>query len=146
MLPSDHVIMKENQFITDLNRAFDYAQDNTAIVTLGIEPTRPDTGYGYINYAEGESSIKVVKEFKEKPDKETAQRVAILAPELSQLIVRFVRGIVDPNVSSDCGHMVFSPLVLVSLVVVISDSLAVSRNSSVLGGRGEQLLWTSTND
>lgn len=73
MLPSDHVIMKENQFITDLNRAFDYAQENTAIVTLGIEPTRPDTGYGYINYSEGESSIKEVKEFKEKPNKETAQ-------------------------------------------------------------------------
>lgn len=73
MLPSDHVIMKEHQFITDLNRAFYYAQDNTAIVTLGIEPTRPDTGYGYINYSVGESSIKVVKEFKEKPDKETAQ-------------------------------------------------------------------------
>ena len=73
MLPSDHVIMKESQFISDLHKAFDYAENHPAIVTLGIKPTRPDTGYGYINYINDNSDVKTVKEFKEKPDRETAQ-------------------------------------------------------------------------
>lgn len=73
MLPSDHVIMKEGQFISDLHKAFGYAERNPAIVTLGIQPTRPDTGYGYIKYINDDSDVKPVKEFKEKPDKETAQ-------------------------------------------------------------------------
>ena len=73
MLPSDHVIMKESQFISDLHKAFDYAENHPAIVTLGIKPTRPDTGYGYINYINDNFDVKTVKEFKEKPDRETAQ-------------------------------------------------------------------------
>ncbi len=72
MLPSDHVIMKEDQFSKDIMAAFDYAEQHEAIVTLGIEPTRPDTGYGYINYKNNASDIKKVIEFKEKPNKETA--------------------------------------------------------------------------
>ncbi len=75
MLPSDHVILKEDEFIARLNEAFDYGAKNEAIVTLGIEPTRPDTGYGYINYSENvKGGIYEVVEFKEKPNKETAQQ------------------------------------------------------------------------
>lgn len=72
MLPSDHVILKEEAFNQNLNQAFEYAENNDAIVTLGIEPSRPDTGYGYINYTKGGEINKVV-EFKEKPTKEIAQ-------------------------------------------------------------------------
>ncbi len=72
MLPSDHVILKENTFKANLDLAFNYAASNEAIVTLGIEPTRPDTGYGYINYTKGDKINKVL-DFKEKPNKEVAQ-------------------------------------------------------------------------
>lgn len=74
MLPSDHVILKEEAFLNNLNQAFDFAAAQDAIVTLGIKPTRPDTGYGYINYDQSGSEVFKVKEFKEKPTKEVAQK------------------------------------------------------------------------
>lgn len=80
--PSDHVILKEDVFLEKIIQAFDFIEKEDAIVTLGIKPTRPDTGYGYIeteNTCEGEghdASIGVcsVKAFKEKPDKATAKK------------------------------------------------------------------------
>lgn len=72
VLPSDHVILKEDNYIKLMQQAFEYASNNDALVTLGITPTRPDTGYGYIE-TEGNESILKVKAFKEKPDTNTAQ-------------------------------------------------------------------------
>jgi mannose-1-phosphate guanylyltransferase len=78
VLPSDHVILKEDAYVQKLNQAFEFAQQNEVIVTLGIQPTRPDTGYGYIeidsNEESNESGPKKVNSFKEKPDKLTAQK------------------------------------------------------------------------
>ena len=73
--PSDHVILKEAEFNTKMNLAFSYAKKGEALVTLGIQPTRPDTGYGYIevNHKDGAQAIEKVVQFKEKPDLETAQ-------------------------------------------------------------------------
>lgn len=73
--PSDHVILKEAEFNTKMNLAFSYAAKGEALVTLGIQPTRPDTGYGYIevNHKDGVQAIEKVVQFKEKPDLETAQ-------------------------------------------------------------------------
>ncbi|MBK9736650.1 MAG: mannose-1-phosphate guanylyltransferase [Saprospiraceae bacterium] len=77
VLPSDHVILKEEAYVDILNKAFDFAAHHDALVTLGIQPTRPDTGYGYINYNASESienkgQVYKVKSFKEKPDEKTA--------------------------------------------------------------------------
>ncbi len=75
ILPSDHVIIKEQAYLDNLQSAFSYASTNDAIVTLGIQPTRPDTGYGYIETTKGsENQILKVTSFKEKPDLETAQK------------------------------------------------------------------------
>ncbi len=73
--PSDHVILKEAEFNTKMNLAFSYAEKGESLVTLGIQPTRPDTGYGYIevNHKDGAQAIEKVVQFKEKPDLETAQ-------------------------------------------------------------------------
>ena len=73
--PSDHVILKETEFNTKMNLAFSYAEKGEALVTLGIQPTRPDTGYGYIevNHKDGAQAIEKVVQFKEKPDLATAQ-------------------------------------------------------------------------
>ena len=73
VLPSDHVILKEDVFVQKMNMAFEFAARHESIVTLGIKPTRPDTGYGYINYKMADNDIKEVVEFKEKPDVSTAQ-------------------------------------------------------------------------
>jgi len=76
VLPSDHVILKEDEYVRKLNQAFDFAAAHEAIVTLGIQPTRPDTGYGYINYRKDiieDGQIHKVISFREKPDLATAQ-------------------------------------------------------------------------
>lgn len=73
--PSDHVILKENVFIHKLQTALDFTAKNKALVTLGITPTRPDTGYGYINFEDkSQGELHKVKRFMEKPNLETARK------------------------------------------------------------------------
>lgn len=72
--PSDHWIEDEAAFLADLEKAFDYASKEEVLMTLGIKPTFPNTGYGYIEYDKSESSpIKKVERFREKPDYATAK-------------------------------------------------------------------------
>ncbi len=72
---SDHFILKENVYIEVLRKGLDYVSKNNHLVTLGIEPSRPDTGYGYIQYLEdNENGVHKVKTFFEKPDKELAEQ------------------------------------------------------------------------
>jgi len=79
ILPSDHVILKEQAYLDNLQAAFNYASTNPAIVTLGIQPTRPDTGYGYIETVkDSENDILKVTSFKEKPDLQTAKKYVAL--------------------------------------------------------------------
>lgn len=67
--PSDHIILQESRFIAALREALAFTQKNDALLTLGIQPTRPDTGYGYINYESAaiEQRVHKVKRFTEKP-------------------------------------------------------------------------------
>ena len=71
--PADHYVKDLNQFTEAMHEAIRAAEDKT-IVTLGINPTRPDTGFGYIHY-EGDDMVKNVLTFKEKPDLKTAQQM-----------------------------------------------------------------------
>ncbi|WP_299526065.1 mannose-1-phosphate guanylyltransferase [Winogradskyella sp.] len=72
--PSDHWIEDEQAFSDNVKSAFDYCESNDALMTLGITPTFPNTGYGYIEYNKSNtSSIKPVNQFREKPDYETAK-------------------------------------------------------------------------
>ena len=73
--PSDHIVLKEQAFLDKIQLALDFASANDALVTLGIQPSRPDTGYGYIQMeAETEPGLYKVKRFTEKPDHATAQQ------------------------------------------------------------------------
>ncbi len=74
--PSDHIILNEDEFVRIAELATDFVSKNNALATLGIRPTRPDTGYGYIQYYEDETSegIHKVKTFTEKPEKEVAKQ------------------------------------------------------------------------
>ena len=80
VLPSDHLIENEALFQTTLQAADLYVEMNPkAIVTLGMEVTRPEVGYGYIKYENElnsiyDLSIRKVDKFVEKPDVETAKR------------------------------------------------------------------------
>ena len=73
--PSDHWIEDEDAFNKDIITAFDACQRQSLLMTLGVKPTSPNTGYGYIKYAETEGTpIKKVLQFTEKPNLETAQK------------------------------------------------------------------------
>ena len=72
--PSDHAIKKEAVFIDHLNTAFNACEKNDILMTFGIMPTYPNTGYGYIQYKKDDAEIKVVEKFTEKPDINTAQK------------------------------------------------------------------------
>lgn len=72
--PSDHWIEDETAFAKDVKQCFDAAKAEDMLVTLGIEPTFPNTGFGYIESDKEDSrDIKRVKQFREKPDYETAK-------------------------------------------------------------------------
>lgn len=72
--PSDHWIEDEHAFANDLKICFDYCAQHDALMTLGIQPTFPNTGFGYIEYEkENTDTIKKVNQFREKPDYETAK-------------------------------------------------------------------------
>lgn len=72
--PSDHWIENEIAFNENVLQCFDYCQKNDALMTLGIQPTFPNTGFGYIEYNKIDThEIKKVNQFREKPNYETAK-------------------------------------------------------------------------
>jgi mannose-1-phosphate guanylyltransferase len=72
--PADHIILKEDDFKVRISVALDYTAKNEFLCTLGIQPTRPDTGYGYIQFDDQDNNdVKKVKTFTEKPNLELAQ-------------------------------------------------------------------------
>jgi mannose-1-phosphate guanylyltransferase len=76
--PSDHLVLKEEAFQDTVRMALRQADEGDALVTLGIMPSRPDTGYGYIQFMDEPGithpRVKRVKTFTEKPDHDTALR------------------------------------------------------------------------
>src|SRR4051812_46997330 len=76
--PSDHVITNEKAFQEAITHAFEFTEKQDVLVTLGIHPSRPDTGYGYIQFKEDgadKEKLRVlkVKTFTEKPNLEMAK-------------------------------------------------------------------------
>lgn len=72
--PSDHVILKETEFLANIEQAITFAEAKSALLTLGIQPTRPDTGYGYIKMQHTPiDGVAKVEKFMEKPNLATAK-------------------------------------------------------------------------
>jgi mannose-1-phosphate guanylyltransferase len=72
--PSDHWIEDETAFANDLRQCFGYCANHDALMTLGIKPTFPNTGFGYIEYDKSDTNaIKKVRQFREKPNYDTAK-------------------------------------------------------------------------
>lgn len=73
--PSDHWIEDEASFFKDVEACFDACKTDDKLLTLGINPTFPNTGYGYIEFDKNDSeTIKKVNQFREKPNYETAKQ------------------------------------------------------------------------
>lgn len=77
--PSDHIILKETEFLDVVRKGLEFVTENDSLLTLGIQPNRPETGYGYIQVngdkskIDLNSSIRKVKTFTEKPNLEMAE-------------------------------------------------------------------------
>jgi mannose-1-phosphate guanylyltransferase len=73
--PADHYVGNQKKFLKLIEQSSNFASKNEAIITLGIKPTSPHTGYGYIEKSKKvEKNIFEVSRFKEKPDFKTAQK------------------------------------------------------------------------
>jgi mannose-1-phosphate guanylyltransferase len=77
VVPSDHLILEQDEFLKAISNAISFAASHNALLTIGIKPSRPDTGYGYIQIAQksekGTSNLFKVKTFTEKPNLELAK-------------------------------------------------------------------------
>lgn len=75
---ADHIVMNVPEFVRVIRRGLVFTENENRILTLGMLPTRPETGYGYIKMKEeqvaGEDEIRIVEGFKEKPDLQTAEK------------------------------------------------------------------------
>ena len=72
--PSDHVILREEVFSEAIRQGMDFVESHPSLLTLGVKPTRAETGYGYIQIGdESLGAIRSVKTFTEKPNRELAQ-------------------------------------------------------------------------
>jgi len=72
--PSDHLIQKEEIFLEDVQKGLKFVSENDSLVTLGIKPSRPETGYGYIQSSDAKiGDFLKVKTFTEKPNLELAK-------------------------------------------------------------------------
>ncbi len=75
--PSDHIILKEEEFIRQIKNGLGFTKENDALLTLGVKPNRPETGYGYIQVKKKAkfnelTNLYKVKTFTEKPDEQMA--------------------------------------------------------------------------
>ena len=73
VLPSDHLITNEKEFQRVITEGLRFVANNDALLTLGMKPTRPETGYGYIQLGKGGDDLRKVKTFTEKPNIEMAK-------------------------------------------------------------------------
>ncbi len=73
---SDHLVIDTENYVNTVSKAIDFAAKNDALMTLGLTPSRPDTGYGYIRFGGEtlENGVHKVVQFTEKPNRETAQK------------------------------------------------------------------------
>lgn len=72
--PADHLILKEDEFVEAINKGLEFVAQSSQLLTLGIKPNRPETGYGYIQIAdEKQGEFLKVKTFIEKPQLEFAE-------------------------------------------------------------------------
>lgn len=74
VLPSDHLIANETLYTDTLRKAVCIAEQGENLVTIGITPSYPETGYGYINFSERHNGAYTVEKFVEKPDLQTAEK------------------------------------------------------------------------
>ncbi|MEA3443188.1 MAG: mannose-1-phosphate guanylyltransferase [Bacteroidota bacterium] len=118
--PSDHLIMHEEEFIRIIEKGLKFTSENDALLTLGIKPSRPETGYGYIQKKDEDTKydgISKVKTFTEKPDIEMAKvffksgeffwNSGIFIWSLNSIMKNFKKHLPDVNELFDKGSLIY---------------------------------------
>ena len=112
--PADAVVMNPEEFRRVIGNALNFTEKSDAIVTIGIKPSRPETGYGYVEAGEAvNDEIQKVNAFKEKPNREVAEQYLKAGNYLwnAGIFVWNVRTITDaistykPNIANDMERM-----------------------------------------
>jgi mannose-1-phosphate guanylyltransferase len=112
--PADAVVMNPEEFRRVIKNALDFTAESNAIVTIGIKPSRPETGYGYVESADTvKGEIRKVAAFKEKPQLDVAERYVKAGNYLwnAGIFVWNVNTITEaiqtykPNIASDMERM-----------------------------------------
>jgi mannose-1-phosphate guanylyltransferase len=117
--PSDHLILKEDVFLRNVERGLQFVKENEALVTLGVKPSRPETGYGYIQSGDTQlGEFSKVKTFTEKPNQELAQifyesgeffwNSGLFLWNVNTIITAFARYLPDISSRFDLGKGVFN--------------------------------------
>ncbi len=141
--PSDHIILMEEEFVSNIKTAMEAARTNDWLLTLGIKPSRPDTGYGYIKFDEekvlnDDTPLYKVKMFTEKPNLEIAKSFiasgdflwnsGIFIWSLKSINYAFDQFLPDVNSLFDKGAGVYNTAEEESF---IHDTYAVCKNISI---------------
>jgi len=120
--PADHLIMKEEKFCEVIQESLDFVKDQDVLLTLGIKPDRPETGYGYIQAdrkkpVKGYDNLMKVKTFTEKPDIDLARlfiqsgdfywNSGIFIWNIKSILAAFERHLPDMFSAFDEGRKVF---------------------------------------
>lgn len=118
MAPSDHWIEDEAAFVRDIALAFDACRTKERIITLGIKPSFPNTGFGYIKFEEAGESLHQVVKFTEKPDFETARQflregtyvwnAGIFIWNISYILHSFSRNLPEMDQLLSAGNIVYN--------------------------------------
>lgn len=117
--PSDHLVLKEEEFLQDVQKGLEFVKYNNALVTLGIKPSRPETGYGYIQSGDEKlGDFAKVKTFTEKPDLELAKvfqasgeffwNSGIFLWNVNAILEAFAKFLPDITVRFDLGKSLFN--------------------------------------
>ncbi len=118
--PSDHLILDENEFVAVIEKGLTFTSEHNALLTIGITPSRPETGYGYIQMKKGNllgDEIREVKTFTEKPNLEMAKvffdsgeflwNSGIFVWKLSSIMESFSRHLPDVDLLFKTGRAAF---------------------------------------
>ncbi len=141
--PSDHIILKEDEFVENALSTMQAVSENDWLMTMGIKPSRPDTGYGYIQFEEqavysGDDQVRKVKTFTEKPNLELAKTFlqsgdflwnsGIFIWSLKSIIIAFEKHLPEiDNLFKDGGDYYDTE----DEMQFIKDTYAVCRNVSI---------------
>ena len=109
--PADHIILKESLFQEKIMAAVQFAEQQNALLTLGITPTRPDTGYGYIHFDKpAYGQVHKVLQFTEKPDRATAEKLIDSGDYLWNAGIFIWKSRDILNAFTQCANEVLAPL------------------------------------